>query len=409
MDYAMIGRQALEAIEATRPVLTGIVPARDRIRFPGKTILHAGPAFKHGAVSKPILNSAMVAAVFEGWAPDFPAANAMLAAGEIRLAPAQDFNAVTPLAAVISPSMWVQEVRNAGDETSAAAYSALNGGSGAAARLGQCSEQALNHLRWINVELAQALRDAIREPIELIPIARHALIQGDDCHGRTQAGSERLRQILVDMSPSLVRNSSVIEFLDASPSFFLNLWMAACKTMVQAAIFPGSDVVTTIGANGVEVGLQLGGMPGRWWTAPAAPPVGRLEAGFTASDSLPAIGDSALVDAFGFGCMAMHYAPKQMEALSSFMPEESQKRGESILLGVHGGFGDLHLNVACSASRVVASNKTLPVALGILDVQGKGGRIGGGIALVPMVVLRDSFNALQKSAAAMGGATTSSA
>lgn len=389
-------------IGATRPMLTGLRLAGDCIHIRDKTILHAGPEFKNGVVSKPVRNSALVAAVFEGWASDFAAADALLAKGEIKLAPAQDFNAVAPLAAVISPSMWVQVVCDDGREGGLASYSALNGGSVAALRLGQCSDQALHNLRWINAEFAPALRDAIREPIALLPIAEHALQHGDDCHGRTAAATGRLRQVLADISPAFASNSAAMDFLEASPSFFLNLWMAACKTMAQAAVFPGSDTITAIGGNGVDFGVQLGGMPGIWWTAPGEPPMGKLEAGFAVEDSLPAIGDSALVDAMGFGCMAMHYAPAQFEALSRFMPEGSQSRGESILHGRHGGFGALDLRTACSAARAVASDKSLPIALGILDVKGEGGRIGGGIALAPMQVLRNSFNELQKLATTNG-------
>ena len=63
------------------------------------TLLHAGPPFSSpDQVTRPILNSACVAAVYEGLARDFDQAEAMVLAGEIRLKPAQDFGVVTPLA-----------------------------------------------------------------------------------------------------------------------------------------------------------------------------------------------------------------------------------------------------------------------------------------------------------------------
>ena len=185
-----------------------------------------------------------------------------------------------------------------------------------------------------------------------------------------------------------------MDFLKSSPSFFLNLWMAACKTLAQGGIAPGSGIITAIGANGVDFGLQVGSLPGKWWTAPAAPPQGALENGFTREQSLPAIGDSAIVDAFGFGCMAMHHSPRQHEALSRFMPEPSASLGQSLLLGTHALFSTPTVRIACSVRNAVNTDKTLPIALGILDKEGQHGRIGGGIALVPPSVMQDACNAL---------------
>ena len=45
---------------------------------------------------RPILNSAAVAALFEGLAADLDSAAAMIRGGEIDLVPAQDFGVVTP-------------------------------------------------------------------------------------------------------------------------------------------------------------------------------------------------------------------------------------------------------------------------------------------------------------------------
>lgn len=394
-----IHEQALAAVSACHPTLTAIRRGAECVAFPEKTILHAGPAFRDGRIAMPIRNSAKVAAVFEGWAADFEDADARIESGEIRLAPAQDFNVMVPLASVASPGMWLQEVK--GDHAQAgvlAAYSPLNGGSGAAMRFGQCGPQVLAHLRWLNGGFGQALCDALREPMRLVSIARQAIEQGDDCHGRTQAATALLVQALYEQAPALRANAEWAGFLRDSPSFFLNLWMAACKVLAQAAVLPGSDVITALGANGVDFGLQLGGMPGKWWTAPATPPVGSLQAGRSASDALPAIGDSALVDAFGFGCMALHHAPAQHDALAPFMPGDSRDLGARILLGVHEGFGALRLGTASSASRMAAGGQALPIALGILDREGELGRLGGGIAQVPMDLVRQAVGALGESA-----------
>src|SRR5690606_177581 len=116
--------------------------------------------------------------------------------------------------------------------------------------------------------------------------------------------------------------------------------------------------------------------------------------GYAKADALPAIGDSALVDAFGFGCMALHHSPAQRAGLAPFMPGDSRRLGTEILLGVHKGFGELAIRTASSVRLIAASGKALPIALGILDREGKAGRLGGGVAQVPMDPVRQAIKAL---------------
>src|SRR5690606_42154436 len=105
-----IHERALAAIETSDPALAGIRRAAECISFSEeKTILHAGPPLRKGPVSKPIYNSACVAAVDEGWASDFDDAGRRIESGAIRLAPGQDANAMVPLAPVRSPGMGVRE------------------------------------------------------------------------------------------------------------------------------------------------------------------------------------------------------------------------------------------------------------------------------------------------------------
>jgi len=379
---------ALRLIQETDPIFSRLVRAGEAISIPEGTVLHAGPHFRHGCISAPVLHSAMVAAVFEGWAASFDQAKKQIECGEIRLAPAQDFNVVVPLASVASPGMWLQEVRaSTGDEV--AAYSPLNGGSGPAMRLGRCTAETLEHVRWLNGTLAESLEAAFTMPIRLIPIAEAGMLKGDDCHGRTQASSNALLRILVGAGASF--SPDVLRFLEGAPSFFLNLWMAACKAMALKGTVPGSAVISAIGGNGCEFGVQLGGAHGHWVTASSAPPQGAIDAAFAGLEPLPAIGDSAIVDGFGFGCLAMHHSAPQLEALARYMPGESQALGEAILMGPHPGFSRLDVRVACSARKVVGGAHCLPIALGILDRAGQAGRIGGGIALAPQSALQEAL------------------
>lgn len=364
-------RAALQRMHAVRPVWRGVALAHDVIRFPERTVLHAGPPVRPGAVAAPILNSAAMAILFEGWARDVDAARAMLERGEVKLRPAQDFGAMVPLAAVLSPNMAAQIVADAADPANAA-ISPLNGGMARAQRLGLAAPQVLTHLRWINGNLAATLDIIADRDVPLIDIADAALLDGDDCHSRTGAATRRLVQAI---APRLGGDTPERRFLDKASGFFLNLWMAAVKCVGVAGAGEGSSLITALGGNGIETGLKLGGSGDRWFVAAAEPPAGTLLAGFADADRLGAIGDSALVDAMGFGAMTAGSLPdptRPPNALSALLPTE------------HAGFTRSRIRLGIPARAVVAHATPPDIVLGILDRAGKGGRIGGGVYRPPL-------------------------
>ena len=102
-------REALSRVLSIQPAWTGIVQAAEATNIRDKMLLHSGPPLKTTPVT-PILNSAAVACVFEGWAQSLAEADELLASGEVAFAAAQDFNVATPLAAVVSPIMNLIEM-----------------------------------------------------------------------------------------------------------------------------------------------------------------------------------------------------------------------------------------------------------------------------------------------------------
>ncbi|MGE4660838.1 MAG: hypothetical protein AAEJ16_08645, partial [Arenicellales bacterium] len=65
-------RDAVSRILRVEPLWNGMQSAATAVGLPEDTLLHAGPAFGDpGQIVKPVLNSACVAAVFEGLAPQF--------------------------------------------------------------------------------------------------------------------------------------------------------------------------------------------------------------------------------------------------------------------------------------------------------------------------------------------------
>lgn len=386
---------AISRVLEVEPVWLGLRPAAEAVGLDRQTLLHAGPAFTDpGAICRPVLNSAVVAAVYEGLAPDFEQAERMILGGDVTLRPAQDYGVVTPLAAVVSASMNLQVVADMRHD-SRVAHAPINGGSGPAPRLGLRTPEALEHIRWLNGPLAEVLARALEEPIRLIPLARQGLEGGDDGHGRTPVATAALAGLIAPRFGPGETADRARTFLDQGPSFFLNLWMAACKCMLMAADgVAASGLVTAAGGNGVETGIGLAGLPGQWVAAAAEPPRGSIDDPALAGRALGAIGDSAIVDALGFGAMAMSFAPEQQKALMPFMPEGGLALPGLLLMSEHPAFHPLTLHVGLSARAVAATGRRPVVSLGILDRDGQAGRLGGGIYQPPQGLFEAALEAL---------------
>ena len=194
MDYSFHPSDllAFDRISVVQPFWRGFETAKNHIGLDENVLLHAGPAFdKVEDICQPILNSAAVGAVFEGLAANLDQAINMIISGELLLRPAQDFNIVTPLAAVVTPKMPLHYVYD-GNHGEQFCLTPINGGTGPAIRLGQKSEEAVEHLHWVNGPLLDFMVSGLGEGIELIPIASSGLRQGDDCHGRTIASTKNL-------------------------------------------------------------------------------------------------------------------------------------------------------------------------------------------------------------------------
>ncbi len=383
-------QQALQRLIAVVPEWTAMETAAALTSCADNVLLHAGPAFNEAQeITAPILNSARVASVFQGLAKDFDDARQKIDGGEIVLQPAQDHGVVTPLASVVSMAMPLHVVSDSRHPDNRA-FAPINGGGGPAMRLGLCSQAVLDHLRWINGEFADQLIPLLSDEINLLEIASRSLSSGDDCHGRTLEATK----ILADrLGPGL--DPVARQFLKNGPSFFLNLWMAAVKCMMQAGDgVKGSSLITGAGANGRETGIKISGLKGRWFTAHAEPPHGSLVVDVAGSRKLGAIGDSAVVDGLGLGAMSMNLAPAQKAGLGAYMPSGGFNLPEKILSIVHPGFGDIGLRVGTLARIVCESGRLPVVSLGVLDNTGELGRLGGGIFIQPSALFEQAIAAL---------------
>ena len=104
--------------------------------------------------------------------------------------------------------------------------------------------------------------------------------------------------------------AAAVDFIAGNDHFFLNISMAACKAMLDAARgVPGSSMVTAMARNGVDFGIQLSGTGDRWFTAPAPVVDGLYFPGYSIADAAPDLGDSAITETAGLGGFAMAAAP----------------------------------------------------------------------------------------------------
>ncbi|WP_172328473.1 DUF1116 domain-containing protein [Mangrovicoccus sp. HB161399] len=296
------------------PRLAGCLPlARALPGLPAKVLLHAGPAFSApAACPRPVLNAAVAAVLAEGWAGTPETAEAAVLSGALPLVPAQDHGLVTPLACVVTPSMPVL----AAEAGTARALSPVNDGPPAGAlRFGAADPAAQVARIGEMAALADPLAAAIGGGVPLLPLMAEALAQGDDLHGSVAAMTGLLaEQLGLDGAAGAYART---------PLFALNAVMAAAAAMLQAAAEANPvPMVIAAGGNGVAFGWKTSEDPHSWHIRPALPPVGpRMDGG--AAVVLPAIGDSAVIDALGLGGPALRQAPALMEALAPYHPADT--------------------------------------------------------------------------------------
>jgi hypothetical protein len=285
--------EAVGRMLAARPRWVAVGRAIDVV--PGMRadlLLHSGPPLRWSDASGPMRGALDGALRLEG-------------RDGADLDPCHHHGAVGPMAGVVSASMPVVVVEDAA--SGVRAYSNLNEGLGKVLRYGANDDAVLDRLRWMAAVLGPDLERALRAgPIDLAGINQRALQMGDELHNRHRAATSLLFRELALRGLS----TESLRFVDGNDYFYLNLAMASAKAACEAAAgVARSTLVVAMARNGTEFGVRVSGDPDRWFTAPAAVPVGLFLGAYTQADANPDIGDSAITETYGLGGFAMAAAP----------------------------------------------------------------------------------------------------
>jgi hypothetical protein len=309
------------------------------------------------------------------------------------------------MSGAVTASMPVLVARDAA--TGRQAWCPLNEGSGKVLRYGADGPEVVARLEWMRDVLGPALAFALEQhgPLDLLELQREALLRGDECHHRTDAGSVLTHDALAPWLPEDVR-----AFIHGNTQFFLNLAMVSAKlAMVCAEGVPGSSLVTVIARNGVEVGVQLSGTGSAWFTGPAAlPDPARLEPPYTAADMNPDLGDSAIVEVYGLGALAVSASPLSAPSVGLDPADAPQIMGrlrriaaaEHPLLALDEGAGGAPAPaiLGVDARAVVQTGIRPPIHTGIAHREPGVGQIGGGVTHPPFEAFTAAVAALEAAA-----------
>jgi hypothetical protein len=316
---------AARRMTSSTAALVDVVPAREALGLEPGSFLHAGPPLTWDRASGPMRGALIGAVLFEGLSDTPEEAERQLASGAYGLEPCHHRDAVGPMAGVVSPSMWLYELRDeVHDNTS---WCSLNEGLGKVLRFGAYDAEVVTRLRWMTEVLGPLLRQAVRslERIDITAILAQMVQMGDEGHNRNRAGSLMLlRELLPGLITADAPSSDIadaVRFSGANEHFFLNVGMPAAKLATMAAHgIPGSTVVTTMARNGTDFGIRVSGTGEEWFSAPALTPDGLFLGDFGPEDANPDIGDSAIMETGGIGGFAMAAAPAIVKFVGGDVP-----------------------------------------------------------------------------------------
>lgn len=393
---AAANAQALERIIQSQPMLIGFDQAINVVPGMTKTtILHAGPPIEWQNMCGAMKGAVTGALVFEGLAKDIVDAERVAASGAITFSPCHEHDCVGSMAGVTSASMFMHIVEN--KTYGNRAFTNLSEQMAKILRMGANDQSVIDRLIWMRDVFGPILRDAMKlaGEIDLRLMLAQALHMGDECHNRNNAGTTLLIQALtpyiIQTGYSIKQQKEVFDFVASSDYFSGPTWMVLCKAALDAAHgIEYSTVVTTMARNGVEFGIRVSGLPGKWFIGPSQQVIGPMFAGYKPEDSGLDIGDSAITETYGIGGFAMATAPAIVALVGGTVEEaiDFSRKMREITLGENPNvtipiLGFMGIPTAIDITKV-ASSGILPVINTAIAHKDAGiGMIGAGIVNPP--------------------------
>jgi hypothetical protein len=231
---------------------------------------------------------------------------------------------------------------------------------------------------------------------------------GDELHNRNVAATSlllsRILSALFRIDASSSDLSRVADFIASNDHFFLNISMAACKSMIDAAHgVKASSMVTAMTRNGVEFGIRVSGTGDTWFIAPTPHVYGLYFPGYTIEDSAPDLGDSAITETSGIGAFAMAASPAIVQFVGGSLKEAIAftKEMTFITLGRNNAFTipalDFNDTPAGIDIRKVVDRNILPIInTGIAHKEPGVGQIGAGITRAPLSCFVHALSTLKQ-------------
>jgi hypothetical protein len=403
--------EAIDRMLRSTAELVDVRPAREVLGLEPGHFLHAGPPLRWDRASGPMRGGLIAAMLYEGLADSPEQAEARLADGTgVTLEPCHHHGAVGPMAGIVSPSMWMFELRDEANDGTA--WCSLNEGLGKVLRYGAYSHEVIERLRWMTDILGPMLQTAVRRRgrIDIKAILAQMVQMGDEGHNRNRAGTLMLlRDLLPDLIDSGAPSPQVadaVRFVSANDHFFLNLAMPAAKLQTMAADgIAGSTVVTTMARNGTDFGIRVSGTGDRWFTGPAEIPDGLFLGDFGPEDANPDIGDSAIMETIGLGGFAMASAPAIVRFVGGSVPDalRTSQLMYEITLGENAAYAFPILEfrgapTGIDVTRVIRTGIPPQINTGMAGRVAGTGQVGAGLVKPPMECFTAALAALADSA-----------
>ena len=398
---------AIDRMKSADPVLVDIQLAKDVIEgLDQKTFLHAGPPIEFKDMCPPMQGAVYCAILNERLADNIEDAKKLAESGEIKYRPCHEFGVVGPMTGLTTYSMpvWVVEDK----ETKQRAYANISEGQGVGLRFGEYTQKTLDKLDWIKDVFMPVFQRILKEdgPIDLAPIMAQGLAMGDELHMRNIATTSL---ILKRLAPSIAKfggeyTKDILNFIAVgNDQFFLNLAMASNKLAADMADgVEGATIVTAIARNGVEVGIRISGLKGRWFTAKAPMIQGLFFPGYTEENANPDLGDSAIMEVGGFGGCAMIASP----AITKFLGQDSvdiahKTTHDSYKIAVSENskyqipiYNFKGIPLGIDAIKVVETGITPVLNTAIANNEAGKGMVGAGMSIVPLKPFEEALLAL---------------